>query len=300
MKRTIVLKKARKIRRIGAAIIDLLVVLVIFIAMFLIVDPIVTSSKKYQENLKQHSDILVSSGLFEYGTDGISSVYISKDIDRKITVFLNEHSDGGLSYYNGLKDKSELFNVVDGVYTFKVEVNEQTQKKFYDLALQDVTSSTYFNEYLLTFENAEEVGAYLQSISVVKIMIPLFLAMLSYYLAMPLIRKDHNTFGKLMFKLRIYSKKGGLEPSKVQILIRQLIYVFFEIMISIYTMFMFYGLPLPLVVSLCMVLFTASSITFHDLCCSTFVVEDEVVANNTSESDKLYLTIIEDDKKEDK
>ena len=124
MKRTIVLKKARKIRRIGAAIIDLLVVLVIFIAMFLIVDPIVTSSKKYQENLKQHSDILVSSGLFEYGTDGISSVYISKDIDSKITIFLNEHSDGGLSYYNGLKDKSELFNVVDGVYTFKVEVNE--------------------------------------------------------------------------------------------------------------------------------------------------------------------------------
>ena len=68
-----VLKKAKKLRRIGAAIIDLLVVLVLFIALFLIVDPIVTSSKKYQENLKQHSEILISSGLFQYAEDGISS-----------------------------------------------------------------------------------------------------------------------------------------------------------------------------------------------------------------------------------
>ena len=54
MKRTIVLKKAKKLRRIGAAIIDIMVVLVVFIAMYLIIDPIVTSGNKYQENLKRH------------------------------------------------------------------------------------------------------------------------------------------------------------------------------------------------------------------------------------------------------
>lgn len=298
MKRTIVLKKARNLRRIGAAIIDLLVVLVLFIVLFIIVDPIVTSNKKYQENLKQHSDILVSSGLFEYGEDGISSEYIKEDIESKITIFLNENTDNGITYYNELKDKSELFDVNNGIYTFKSTVSESTQKEFYNLVLEDITSSSYFNDYLATFEDAIRIGSYLQAISVIKIMIPLFIAMLGYYLAMPLIRKDHNTFGKIMFKLKIYSKKGGLEPSTIQIVMRQLIYVFFEILISIYTMFMFYSIPLPLVVSLCMVIFTSTSITFHDLCCSTFVVEDEVVANNTSESDKLYLTILEEDKEE--
>ena len=298
MKRTIVLKKAKKLRRIGAAIIDLLVVLVLFIALFLIVDPIVTSSKKYQENLKQHSEILISSGLFQYAEDGISSEYIKEDIDKKITIFLTNNSDDGIKYYNELKDKSELFDVNNGVYTFKTIVTEQTQKEFYNLALEDITSSTYFNEYLETFKNVNEIGSYLQAISVIKIMIPLIIAMVGYYLAMPLIRKDHNTFGKIMFKLRIYSKKGSLEPSTIQIVMRQLIYVFFEILISIYTMFMFFSIPIPLVISLVMVLLTSTSITFHDLCCSTFVVEDEVVANNTSESEKLYLTIIEDDKEE--
>ena len=300
MKRTIVLKKAKKLRRIGAALIDILVALVLFIVLFLIVDPIVTSNKRYQENLKLHSEILVSSGLFEYSEDGISSGYIKKDIDSKITIFLNTHSDNGISYYNELKDKSKLFDVNNGVYTFKSTVSEQTQKEFYNLALEDITSSSYFNEYLETFDDAIRIGSYLQAISVIKIMIPLILALVGYYLAMPLIRKDHNTFGKIMFKLRIYSKKGSLEPSKIQIAMRQLIYVFFEMLISAYTVFMFFGIPLPLVVSLIMVLFSASSITFHDLCCSTFVVEDEVIANNTSESDKLYLTIIEDDKKEEK
>ena len=67
-------------------------------------------------------------------------------------------------------------------------------------------------------------------------------------------------------------------------------------MISIYTMFMFMGIPIPLVVSLCLVIFSPYSITFHDLCCSTFVVDDEVIANNTPESEKLYITILEEDK----
>lgn len=300
MKRTIVLKKAKKLRRIGAAIIDIMVVLVVFIAMYLIIDPIVTSGNKYQENLKRHSEILVSSGLFEYSVDGVSSVYISKDIDAKITLFLNEHTSDGISYYNELKDKSELFNVDNGVYTFKTDVSESVQNNFYELALTDISSSSYFNDYLLTFKDAKEVGAYLQSISVVKVMIPLILAMFAYYLAVPLIRKDHSTLGKIMFKLKIYSKKGDLVPSRLQILFRQLIYIFFEIMISIYTMFMFMGIPIPLVISLCLVLFSSYSITFHDLCCSTFVVDDEVIANNTPESEKLYITIIEDDEKEDK
>ena len=300
MKRTVVFKKARKLRRIGAALIDLMVVLVLFIVLFLIVDPIISSSSKYKENLKQHSEILVSSGLFEFNEDGISSDYITKDVDVKITSFLTQYTTDGIQYYNSLKEKSELFDIVNGEYVFKSTVTDSTKNEFYSLALEDITSSSYFNDYLSTYKDAIEIGTYLQAISVVKVMIPLILAMLGYYLTMPLVRKDHNTFGKLMFKLRIYSKKGGLEPSKVQILIRQLMYVFFELMISIYTIFMFYGLPLPLVVSLCMVLFSPYCITFHDLCCSTFVVEDDVVANNTPESDKLYITILEEDEKEKK
>ena len=126
---------------------------------------------KYEENLKQHSEILISSGLFEYGQDGISSEYIKKDIDSKITIFLNTHTDNGINYYNELKEKSELFDNNNGVYTFKSTVSEQTQKEFYNLALEDITSSSYFNEYLETFEDAVRIGSYLQSISVIKIMI---------------------------------------------------------------------------------------------------------------------------------
>ena len=100
--------------------------------------------------------------------------------------------------------------------------------------------------------------------------------------------------------LRVYSKKGTLEPTKLQIAFRELVYIFFELVISFYTVTMFYGIPVTLLASLLMVFFTNHNQSFHDLCCSTIVVDEEPVQNNTRESDKIYLTIIEEDKEDKK
>ena len=296
MERNIVFKRAKHLRRIGAAIIDLIVVFVLFVVFFLIVDEIFISSKQYKENLARHSEILVESGLYEMKNDNV--IYVENDKETKIITFLNTYTDQNESYLTELKSKSELFTCENNVCSIKVDAKQEEITKFYNNVIDKISKSDLFNQYLKKFEDAEQLLNYFQAQNTFKLMTSVLLALLIYYMIVPMIRKDHNTFGRLMFKLRVYSKKGGLEPTKLQIAFRELVYIFFEMILSFYTITMFYGIPITLVISLCMVFFTKYNQSFHDLCCSTIVVDDEVVQNNTRESEKIYLTIIEDDKEE--
>lgn len=296
MERNIVFKRAKHLRRIGAAIIDLIVVFVLFVIFFLIVDEIFISSKQYKENLARHSEILVESGLYEMKNDTV--IYVENDKEAKIITFLNTFTDKDESYLTALKDKSELFTCENNACSIVQGSKEEDITRFYNGVIDTIAKSELFEQFLDNYEDSERLLRYFQAQNTFKLMTSFFIAFLIYYMVVPMIRKDHNTFGRLMFKLRVYSKKGVLEPTKLQIAFRELVYIFFELILSLYTVTMFYGIPVTLVISLMMVFFTKHNQSFHDLCCSTIVVDDEVIQNNTRESEKIYLTVIEEDKEE--
>ena len=298
MERHVVFKKAKGLRRIGAAIIDLIVVFVLFVLLFLVVDEIFTSSKQYKENLARHSEILVESGLYDMKDGNI--IYIENDKEIKIIDFLIKYTDKNESYLNDLKSKSELFTCENNACSIVSDTKKEDLDKFYNSVIDGISKGELFEQYLSNYEDAQELTNYFQAQNTFKLMISVVLGMLIYYMVIPMVRKDHNTFGRLMFKLRVYSKKGTLEPTKLQIAFRELVYIFFELVISFYTVTMFYGIPVTLLASLLMVFFTNHNQSFHDLCCSTIVVDEEPVQNNTRESDKIYLTIIEEDKEDKK
>ena len=296
MERHIVFKKAKNLRRIGSAIIDIIVVFVIFVIFFLITDEIFTSSKQYKENIARHSEILVESGLYEMKDEKV--IYVLNDKEAKIITFLNTYADEKEQYLINLKNESKLFTCENNACSIVEGTKDEDLVYFYNGVIDKISSDKMFEKFLSNYEDSQELTNYFQAQNTFKLMLSALLAMLCYYMVVPMIRKDHNTFGRLMFKLRVYSKKGSLEPTKLQIAFRELIYIFFELILSFYTVTMFYGIPVTLVFSLILVIFTDHNQSFHDLCCSTIVVDDEVVANNTRESEKIYLTVIEEDKED--
>lgn len=297
--KTIVFKKAKKLRRIGSAVIDLLFSLVLTLIIALFVSAIISRTSSYKNAYARYQEIMTDSYIYELNDNG-QAVIINNDYDNKITLFFDNHTENGIDYYNNLKKESGLFDETSpGVYVIKEGTDEKSLTDFYQSILRKLTDSKqesykYFNGYLTSVADAGDVYNRLYSFLIIEIMISFLLAFLIYYLAIPMIRKDNRTFGKMMFRLQIYSKKENLQPKKIQILFRELVFIFFELLISIYTVVTFF-VPVTLLISLIMAMFTKYDQSFHDLVCQTFVVDDEMVNNQTRESDKIYISVVEDE-----
>ena len=297
MTKNVVLKKAKKLRVIGSSTIDLIFAIVLTVLIAIVVSGIFGRTEKYNNYRQRHTEILVNSHLYEESNG--TATLVTNDIDTAITAFLTEYSEDGMSEYKQTKLNSGYFTEDGDNIVVKNDVAPETITKFYKQVLVELTSSNYtsykfFDAYLGQIEDAREVYNYLKAIVVIELIISFLVAVLIYYVILPMTRKDNKTFGKMFFHLAIYSKKGNLKPSKIQILFRELSYIFFELLLSLYTTVTFY-VPVALIFSLLMMLFTKYGQTFHDFVCQTIVVDEEPVAFNTRESDKIYLTVVEDD-----
>ena len=122
-------------------------------------------------------------------------------------------------------------------------------------------------------------------------MTSVLLALLIYYMIVPMIRKDGKTIGKIAFKIGIVSKiNANTTPTKLQLLFRQLVTVLFEFVLSIATIG-FVGVPLPLtlLISMVMLMMSKYNQSFHDFCCSTFLVDEYPNDSPIKENDKYEI-----------
>ena len=126
------------------------------------------------------------------------------------------------------------------------------------------------------------------------ILIATTFGLLIVYLLIPMLNKEGKTIGKFAFKLKVVSKVGNNPtPTKLQILFRQLVTIFFEFVMSIATLgFVGIILPITLLISTCMLFLTKYNQSFHDICCSTFLIDEYPNNKPITENEKYEIVYI--------
>lgn len=282
-------------KRIFSALLDFLIFCLIFLIFFIISDQIAKVTPGYQENdliienVHQNSCIYVPedgptgkskqyrliSDYYETNFDQYTSYYVLSTLTDSI---LGTNSNDGFinfmleeNYEKGLELKEDFnefrLNIkIDGKEVYYID--ETTNQISY---MPKGNYETVAKEFFIPYIN-ETCRAYLSYVNgyndamlfltriivIIEIPIPLILSCFITYLFIPLIfNKGKKTIGKLVFKIGVVNK-NLLNVSNKQYFLRFLIFLFLEVILSIFTFL------IPIIISFNMIFFTKNKQCLHD------------------------------------
>lgn len=292
--KTYIYQKPKILRRLCAALIDFILVVVIGVFISFIFSAILKNSSVYMENLTIYQNYAVRSGLYRYTDDKKNEIVEVSAVEEDfIRDFYYEFVTDGKSIYDAKKVESNLFDYDETTDTFswKETVNENEKTDFY-IQMRDLAIRDYFDLYMYSDEVSAAAAYKLAAFNYLEFFVCAGIGLSIIYILVPLLLKDGKSLGKILFKLKIISSKGSIQISKLQLFFRGLVIIFFEFVISFYAISIIY-LPITLIVSLAMMLFNKRQLSFHDLSCSSIVVND-APEGNIPESEKIILTVMEE------
>lgn len=276
--------KANTMMRVGAALIDIFIFIILnMLLSSLVISPIIASLPDYQTNYAVYSDKLVESKMYVENDDG-SIIYILNDYSRddlstydqiivdnyskysatdEIAAFQNSKSEDGSGFVK------ENDSYVPGTDDEKLQV-------FYNNAFNDVSSFLLQNDQ----ELATCFGK-LNFYSQISNFTSVISAALIVYLLFPFVFKNGQTLGKKFLKLYVVdADKDDRALSKGRLLLRQSSFIVVEIVLSQFTYY------IPLVISLIVMLVSKNKVALHDLIARTVVLDDQSKESDSQEIDK--------------
>lgn len=307
MKQKVIFRKPKWIRRFTSAFLDLMCAFILALLFSFVSTPLSNSLFDSDEIYKVYYGYAVSSNIYEYNDNGgVSLISDVKIMDEKISLFYNECTDNKISEYENRKgERLDLFYFDQTTNSYK-EISYDYDNLdlranyilFYDNELK-ICVNNHIDSYLNQFDEYKIALSKLNKMLYFNILIAASFGLLVVYLLIPMINKDGKTIGKLAFKLKVVSKVGeGPKPKKLQLLFRQLVTILFEYVLSLSAIgFVGIVLPITLLISTCMLFLTKYNQSFHDLCCSTILI-DEYPNNNPITENEKYEVIYVNSKEE--
>lgn len=276
--------KANVMMRVGAALIDIFIFIILnMLLSSLVISPIIASLPDYQTNYTVYSDKLVESKMYVENDDG-GIVYVLSNYSRddlttydqiiidnytkysasdEITAFQNSKGEDGSGFIK------ENDSYVPGTDDKKLQV-------FYNNAFNDVSAFLLKNDQ----ELATCFGK-LNFYSQISNFTSVIAAALIAYLLFPFIFKNGQTLGKKFLKLYVVdADKDDKSLSKGRLLLRQSSFIVVEIVLSQFTYY------IPLVISLIVMLVSKNKVALHDLIARTVVLDDQSKESDSQEIDK--------------
>ena len=307
MNQKIIFRKPKWFRRFVSAFLDLMCAFILALLFSFVATPLSNSLFNSDEIYKVYYGYAVSSNLYEYNENGsVSLISDINSMDEKITLFYNECTDNKLNEYENRKsERLDLFYLDQQTNLYKeieYDKNNLDLKAqyilFYDKEL-NICVTTHLDTYLNQFEEYKIALSNLNKMLYFNILISASFGLLIVYLLIPMVNKDGKTIGKMAFKLKVVSKIGNEpKPKKLQLLFRQLVTILFEYVLSLSAIgFVGIILPITLLISTCMMFLTKYNQSFHDLCCSTILI-DEYPNNNPITENEKYEVIYVNNKEE--
>ena len=302
MKTKFVFKKPKWLRRIASALLDLFSAIILSLVFYFAVDPFTMAVLDGQEVIEQYYSYALETKLYTYDESGnFVEITNLETYDENLTYFYENFTEGKISEYNEKKsERLDLFELgTDNVTYVEKDYDKTNQDIKYQYSVfygevRDHCIATYLDAALEKNEGYKKAQVDFSRIIYTMILLSFGLGSLVVYLIIPLINKDNKTIGKIALRLKVVSKVGnGPKPSKSQIVFRQLFTIFFEYVLSISTLG-FFGIPLPLTLlfSMSLLFLTKLNQSFHDLCCSTFLVDDYPGSEPINEGDKYEVIYI--------
>lgn len=276
--------KANVMMRVGAALIDIFIFIILnMLLSSLVISPIIASLPDYQTNYEVYSDKLVQSKMYVESDDG-GIVYVLSNYSRddlatydqiivdnytkysasdEITAFQNSKGEDGSGFIK------ENDSYVPGTDDEKLQV-------FYNNAFNDVSAFLLKNDQ----ELATCFGK-LNFYSQISNFTSVIAAALIVYLLFPFIFKNGQTLGKKFLKLYVVdADKDDKSLSKGRLLLRQSSFIVVEIVLSQFTYY------IPLVISLIVMLVSKNKVALHDIIARTVVLDDQSKESDSYEVDK--------------
>ena len=307
MKTKMTFRKPKWLRRFSSAILDLFAAIILALLFSFVATPLSNSLFDSQTIYDTYYGYAVSTNIYEYNDNGgVSLIDDIENMNQNITLFYKECTDNKLDEYETSKsERLDLF-VYDEIKQSYIELDYD--KTNYDIKAQYILFyenelnkcvNNYLDNYLNQFDDYKIALSNLNKMLYFTIVISALFGLVVIYLLIPMIHKEGKTIGKMAFRLKVVSKVGtSPTPTKLQILFRQLVTIFFEFILSIATLgFVGIVLPITLLISTCLLFLTKLNQSFHDLCCSTFII-DEYPNNNPITENEKYEVIYITDKEE--
>jgi len=290
MIRHVVFAKPKLLRRICSVLIDFLLVLLIGVFTSFIVDPIVQSTDTFKNYEKTYYEYADASGLFTFDESNNILNETNPDNEEYLIHFYYDLLPEGKGIYDRARLDSNLYDYNSQLDSFSVKenVSEDELLSFYQKMHYEAVN-TYFEDYMKVDPISAEASYNLAIYNLLELVISSFVALLVVYLLIPLLSKKSKTLGMTMFRLEIISTKSVCEVSKVQILFRGLIIILVEILSSMYVIYLCY-VPLFILISFIMMVFTKNQLSFHDLVCQTAIIDNESNINNLRENEKMIIS----------
>ena len=275
------LKPANKVQRIFAAFMDLMIAfLLATILSSFIVNPLFVNSTSYQESYSVYENGLLSTQLYQkdenngqkltcvidlLNQDGTVMFNVEKisEYDEKLVSFYSNYSNEKVEEYQNTKETSNVYiKNASNEYVVIETVNVNDAYNFF--ATSYVNATKYF---FTQNESVNEAYYVLSLTSTYATIIPTGISLLICYILMPLLFKDGQTIAKKLFSLKVVSLKEDKILTKKQIILRELFFVFVEIVLSYFTYF------IPIIISILFVLMNKNHLSLHDYVGQTYVID---------------------------
>lgn len=292
-------KKPKWIRRIGAALLDFICAILLMLILSFATTPIVNKIFNGDELKNEYYSYAIATKLYEYDeNNNIQVIYDVKTFDENLTYFYKNCTDNKIDEYINKKKESSLFHYdettnsyVENEYDYNDSSIRVQYTNFY-VEIRDYCIKNYLDAYLNKNENYKVVARKVSMLNYTSTLSAFVLSLIIIYLLIPLINKDNKTIGKMFFKLILISKVNiEIKPSKLQILFRQLVLILFEFIFSI-SFIGLIGFPIPigLIASILLAIFTKYHQSLHDICSSTILIDDDYINKPIDEGDKYEIT----------
>lgn len=252
-----------KLKKLLSSLLDIVFGVLLF-ALFsnTICNLIITKCTNYNNLVNSINDILLETGL--YKQDGDNIVLIDDNIDNKLIIYYQNHdyidSNHKAISYEDAKEKSGLFDNINGTYFVKIDAEDNDLKEFYEQELYNASISiANLPEYKTIKRQIDDINTY-------NAYITLFSVSLICLVIIPICNKKRKTLGNVIMKLKLSSESEKI--TFMTLIIRFIAFFAIELLPSL----TFYGIPLC--ISLIMMMFSKKDKYIHDYFAFTYLEED--------------------------
>lgn len=281
------LPKPKLLKRIGAAFIDFFLVLLLFIGVEAGMYYTVFNPLGYHSSIQNVHTLYDDSHLYVYSSS-LGYLSLTEAYDDKKTP--DENYDPYLVYYfsndsraikeNKLTTYKEeklaaktLFMLDDNNEIVRISGSDDSKarefyKNSYDKAITFFESDPYY------YQNAHRPFLIIIFTSLVSVV----LSGSVFYLLIPLLRKDGETIGQIIYKIGLCNAKDDTKVKKSQIVWRFVILIALNYLVPILLYASFdYLTFVPVLITLAMISFTKSNIGPHEYFTKTYLVNKKEV-----------------------
>ena len=238
-----------------------------------VLSPIVVATTSYTQITEEYKKVMLDSNLYILDDGSYLEIIDTYDeekqternfynyIDSKLVKFYEKYNNENIniSTYNNAKDETNLFN---NDYTIKDDASLNELKTFLEKE---------YNEALRLFNNYDDkymdLARDITMYSVAIMIGALIISTIILYLIIPLFMKNGETLGKKLFSIGLASAKDGFKVKRSQIIIRFLVFLLLELLLSVFT----FGLPL--IISFSMLVFNKNGYSLHDYLAATVCID---------------------------